>query len=67
MELFKPTIAAVHGPRIGYGLTGILFCDFVIATTEASFSFPEVWIESHHRRAIRLPGGWLRPTPWASA
>ena len=24
MELFKPTIAAVHGPCIGYGLTGVL-------------------------------------------
>ncbi len=42
MELFKPTIAAVQGPCIGYGLTGVLFCDFVIASTEATFSFPEV-------------------------
>lgn len=44
MELFKPTIAAVHGPCIGYGLTGVLFCDFVIASTEATFCFPEVSI-----------------------
>jgi len=42
MELFKPTIAAVHGPCVGYGLTGVLFCDFVIASTEAVFRFPEV-------------------------
>lgn len=42
MELFKPTIAVVQGPCIGYGLTGVLFCDFVIASTEASFAFPEV-------------------------
>lgn len=42
MELFKPTIAAVQGPCVGYGLTGVLFCDFVIASTEATFSFPEV-------------------------
>ena len=43
MEWFKPTIAAVHGPCIGYGLTGVLFCDFVIASTEATsapFDFP---------------------------
>ncbi|KUI03712.1 enoyl-CoA hydratase/isomerase family protein [Mycobacterium sp. IS-3022] len=42
MELFKPTIAAVNGPCIGYGLTGVLFCDFVIASTTATFAFPEV-------------------------
>jgi E-phenylitaconyl-CoA hydratase len=42
MELFKPTIAAVNGPCIGYGLTGVLFCDFVIASTSATFAFPEV-------------------------
>lgn len=44
MELFKPTIAAVNGPCIGYGLTGVLFCDFVIASTNAHFSYPEVSI-----------------------
>lgn len=61
MELFKPTIAAVHGPCIGYGLTGVLFCDFVIASTEASFCFPEVSIGVPTIvGAIRLPQrvGW---------
>ncbi|MCH9667942.1 MAG: enoyl-CoA hydratase/isomerase family protein [Actinomycetia bacterium] len=57
MELFKPTIAAVQGPCIGYGLTGVLFCDFVIASTEATFSFPEVSIGVPTIvGAIRLPG-----------
>lgn len=61
MELFKPTIAAVHGPCIGYGLTGLLFCDFVIASTEASFRFPEVTLGVPTIvGAIRLPDrvGW---------
>ena len=61
MELFKPTIAAVHGPCIGYGLTGVLFCDFVIASSEATFSFPEVSIGVPTIvGAIRLPQriGW---------
>ena len=61
MELFKPTIAAVHGPCIGYGLTGVLFCDFVIASTEASFCFPEVSLGIPTIvGAIRLPQriGW---------
>lgn len=61
MELFKPTIAAVHGPCIGYGLTGVLFCDFVIASTDASFCFPEVSLGIPTIvGAIRLPQriGW---------
>ena len=61
MELFKPTIAAVHGPCIGYGLTGILFCDFVIASNTATFSYPEVSIWAPTIvGAIRLPPrvGW---------
>lgn len=61
MELFKPTIAAVHGPCIGYGLTGVLFCDFVIASTEAVFRFPEVTLGVPTIvGAIRLPQriGW---------
>lgn len=56
MELFKPTIAAVQGPCIGYGLTGVLICDFVIASTEATFAFPEVSIGVPTIvGAIRLP------------
>lgn len=64
MELFKPTIAAVQGPCIGYGLTGVLFCDFVIASTEATFSFPEVSLGVPTIvGAIRLP----RRIRWADA
>ncbi|MBX7448761.1 enoyl-CoA hydratase/isomerase family protein [Mycolicibacterium sp. 3033] len=56
MELFKPTIAAVQGPCVGYGLTGLLFCDFVIASTQATFAFPEVRIGVPTIvGAIRLP------------
>lgn len=61
MELFKPTIAAVQGPCIGYGLTGVLFCDFVIASTDATFCYPEVTIGVPTIvGAIRLPPrvGW---------
>lgn len=61
MELFKPTIAAVQGPCIGYGLTGILFCDFVIASTDAMFCYPEVALGMPTIvGAIRLPDriGW---------
>lgn len=61
MELFKPTIAAVQGPCVGYGLTGVLFCDFVIASTDATFSFPEVALGMPTIvGAIRLPHrvGW---------
>ena len=61
MELFKPTIAAVHGPCVGYGLTGVLFCDFVIASTDAVFCYPEVSIGvATIVGAIRLPArvGW---------
>lgn len=44
LELFKPTIAAVNGPCLGYGVTAISFCDFVIASEKATFGFPEVRI-----------------------
>ncbi|MEM7287679.1 MAG: enoyl-CoA hydratase-related protein [Actinomycetota bacterium] len=44
LELFKPTIAAVNGPCVGYGLTAVTFCDFVIASERATFSYPEVRI-----------------------
>lgn len=56
LELFKPTIAAVNGPCIGYGLTGVLFCDFVIASERATFAYPEVAIGVPTIvGAIRLP------------
>lgn len=64
MELFKPTIAAVQGPCVGYGLTGILFCDFVIASADATFSFPEVTLGVPTIvGAIRLP----QRVRWADA
>jgi enoyl-CoA hydratase/carnithine racemase len=44
MEIWKPTIAAVNGPCIGYGLTAVLACDFVLASTRATFGYPEVKI-----------------------
>jgi enoyl-CoA hydratase/carnithine racemase len=41
-EIFKPVIAAVNGYCLGYGLTLVTWCDFVIAGERASFGFPEV-------------------------
>src|SRR6185503_18026704 len=64
LELFKPTIAAVNGPCIGYGLTGALACDFIIASDRASFSYPEVRLgQPTIVGAIRLP----RRIAWADA
>jgi enoyl-CoA hydratase/carnithine racemase len=60
-EIFKPTIAAVNGPCVGYGLTAVSACDFVIASERATFSFPEVTIGVPTIvGAIRLPPkiGW---------
>ena len=61
LELFKPTIAAVNGPCLGYGLTAASFCDFVIASERATFGFPEVRIGTPTIvGAIRMPMriGW---------
>ncbi|MGH9035848.1 MAG: enoyl-CoA hydratase/isomerase family protein, partial [Acidimicrobiia bacterium] len=41
-EIFKPVIAAVHGYCLGYGLTMVTWCDFVVAADDAEFGFPEV-------------------------
>ena len=41
-EIFKPVIAAVNGFCLGYGLTLLTWCDFVIASDRAEFGFPEV-------------------------
>lgn len=61
LELFKPVIAAINGHCLGYGLTGALACDFVIASDRATFGFPEVRLGVPTIvGAIRLPGriGW---------
>ena len=64
LELFKPVIAAVNGACIGYGLTGVSFADFVIASDRATFSFPEVRIGVPTIvGSIRLP----RRLNWADA
>ena len=44
MEIWKPTIAAVNGYALGFGLTLVAACDFVIASDRAQFGFPEVQI-----------------------
>jgi (E)-benzylidenesuccinyl-CoA hydratase len=55
-EIFKPVIAAVNGYCLGYGLTLVTWCDFVIASDRAEFGFPEVSIGVPTIvGAIRLP------------
>jgi enoyl-CoA hydratase/carnithine racemase len=61
LELFKPVIAAVNGPCLGYGLTAVSFADFVLASEGATFGFPEVRIGVPTIvGAIRMPQrvGW---------
>lgn len=61
LELWKPTIAAVPGYCLGYGLTAVLRCDFVIAADDAEFGFPEVKLGVPTIvGSMRLPGrvGW---------
>ncbi|MGE0795303.1 MAG: enoyl-CoA hydratase/isomerase family protein, partial [Acidimicrobiia bacterium] len=60
-EIFKPVIAAVNGHCLGYGLTLVTWCDFVIASERAVFGFPEVKLGVPAIvGAIRLPQriGW---------
>src|SRR5437763_12877831 len=62
-EIFKPVIAAVNGYCLGYGLTLVTWCDFVIASEHAQFGFPEVKLGVPTIvGAIRLPArlGWQR-------
>jgi enoyl-CoA hydratase/carnithine racemase len=56
LEVWKPTIAAVNGYCLGYGLTLVTWCDFVIASERAEFGYPEVRIGVPTIvGAIRLP------------
>ena len=60
-EIFKPVIAAVNGYCLGYGLTLVTWCDFVIASERAEFGFPEVNLGTPAAvAALRLPEriGW---------
>jgi E-phenylitaconyl-CoA hydratase len=41
-EIHKPVIAAVNGTCLGYGLTLVTWCDFVLAAERATFGYPEV-------------------------
>jgi E-phenylitaconyl-CoA hydratase len=55
-EIFKPVIAAVNGYCLGYGLTLVTWCDFVLAGETAEFGFPEVQLGVPAIvGAIRLP------------
>ncbi len=56
LEVWKPTIAAVGGYCLGYGLTAVAACDFVIAADDAEFGMPEVLLGAPTIvGAIRLP------------
>ena len=62
-EIFKPVIAAVNGHCLGYGLTLVTWCDFVVAADDAEFGFPEVTVGMPTIvGALRLPQrlGWQR-------
>ena len=55
-EIFKPVIAAVNGFCLGYGLTLVTWCDFVIASEQAEFGYPEALLGTPAIvGAIRLP------------
>ncbi|MGD0381602.1 MAG: enoyl-CoA hydratase-related protein [Acidimicrobiales bacterium] len=60
-EIHKPVIAAVNGHCLGYGLTLVTWCDFVLASDRATFGYPEVRLGIPAMvGAIRLPRriGW---------
>jgi enoyl-CoA hydratase/carnithine racemase len=55
-EIFKPVIAAVNGYCLGYGLTLVTWCDFVVASDRAEFGLPEARLGVPAIvAAIRLP------------
>ena len=61
LEVWKPTIAAVNGYCLGFALTLVASCDFVVASERAEFGFPEVRIGVPTiQGAVRMPGrvGW---------
>lgn len=63
-EIYKPVIAAVNGHCLGYGLTLVSWCDFVLASDRARFGYPEVLLGVPAIvGAIRLP----QRLAWADA
>ena len=61
LEIWKPIIAAVNGYCLGFALTLVAACDFVIASDRAQFGFPEVTIGVPTiQGAVRMPKrvGW---------
>jgi len=61
VEVWKPVIAAVNGYALGFGLTLVAACDFVLASDRATFGFPEVRLGVPTiQGAVRMPGrvGW---------
>lgn len=60
-EIWKPVIAAVNGFALGFGLTLVASCDYVVASENAEFGFPEVQLGVPTvQGAVRMPKvvGW---------
>ncbi len=61
IEIWKPIIAAVNGYCLGFACTLVSACDFVIASDQAQFGFPEVQLGVPTiQGSIRMPKkvGW---------